>query len=414
MNILILNVHSALNLGDDAIMHATLRGLDERYPDATITVAANDPDSWRKFSRVRVVGSLTTWVVERDGGRWHWNKSRLALYMVLLPLVASAYRWLRVKWLIGTPAQRELLTAYYTADLVLSCGGGNFYAHRSLSVAYLWSLATLWLALALGKRTILLPQSIGPVVGRFQRGLARRVFNRPARILLREQRSAKFLAGLGLRRDPIVLADLAFALPPATAGPSLPDAHGAQLRIGVTVIDRGAQERSFTHQAAYEEMLVKLLIQIQQEFQAQLYIFVQCYGPTPDQDDRRCARRVYARVREHTGAVTLMPDFHDALDIRAAYQQLDGLIGTRMHTGIFALSQALPVVLIGYQPKAVGTMALFGLEQYCPDMASITGDELSALVRHMLEQRTALSQQITVRRAEVQDVLRDWPRWLGA
>ena len=91
MNILILNVHSALNLGDDAIMHATLRGLQDLYPTATITVAANDPDSWRKFKRVRVVGSLTTWVVDRDGGRWHWNKPRLVLYTLFLPLASSRF-----------------------------------------------------------------------------------------------------------------------------------------------------------------------------------------------------------------------------------------------------------------------------------------------------------------------------------
>ena len=412
MNILIINAHSALNLGDDAIMHATLRGLAEVYPDATITVAANDPESWRKFSRLKVVGSLTTWVVDRE--RWHWNKVRLVMYAMLLPALVGAYRWLHAKWLIGTAAQRALLTAYYEADLVLSCGGGNFYAHRTLSIAYLWSLVTVWLALALGKRTILLPQSIGPVAGRFQRSLARWIFNQPVRILLREQRSAKFLADLDIRRQSIGLADLAFALPPADDGPRLPDAKGARLRVGVTVIDRGAQERSFTQQAAYESMLSSLLVQIQREYQAHVYIFVQCYGPTPDQDDRHCARRVYDRIRAQTDAVTLMPDFYDALDIRAAYQQLDCLIGTRMHTGIFALSQAVPVVLISYQPKATGTMALFDLAQYCPDITAVTSDELLALVRQMIEQHPQLAQHITARLAEVQDVMRGWSRWLEA
>ena len=317
-----------------------------------------------------------------------------------------------MKWLAGTTAQHELLAAYYDTDLVLSCGGGNFYAYRSLSIAYLWSLATLWLALALGKRTILLPQSIGPVVGRFQRWLTRQVFKRPARILLREQQSAKFLTELGLNRESIVLADLAFALPSAADRLDLSDAGGAQLRIGVTVIDRGAQEGSFRQQAAYEEMLAKLLIQIHQEFQAHLYIFVQCYGPTPDQDDRRCARRLYERVRQETGAVTLMPDFQDALDIRAVYTQLDCLIGTRMHTGIFALSQAVPVVLIGYQPKALGTMALFGLEQYCLDITTMTDSDLMRLMRQLLEHRTTLSRRIAARQAGVQAILHNWPRLL--
>ena len=409
MNILIINVHSALNLGDDAIMHATLRGLAEVYPGAMITVAANDPESWRKFPQIKVVGSLTTWVVDREC--WHWNKARLMLYALLLPILAGARRWLHVNWLIGLASQRELLTAYYDADLVLSCGGGNFYAHHSPSIAYLWSLATMWLALALGKRTILLPQSIGPIAGRFQRWLARWTFSQPALLLLREQRSAKFLAELGVHRKVTTLADLAFALPPATGG-CLPAPRDARLRVGVTVIDRGAQERSFTLQKDYESGLSDLLIQIQREYQAHIYIFVQCYGPTPDQDDRHCARRVYERVREQTDAVTLMPDFRDAMDIRAAYRQLDCLIGTRMHTGIFALSHDVPVLLIGYQPKAAGTMALFELEHYCPDITVVTRDDLLTLTRQMIEQRAHLVKHIAVRRANVQNILQNWSHWL--
>jgi colanic acid/amylovoran biosynthesis protein len=413
MNILIVNLHSALNLGDDAIMQATLQALQESFPAATITAAANDPDSWRKYRDIQVVGSLTCWVIDRANGRWRWRRPQVVIYVGLLALAVGLYRALKVKFLFGSAEQRRLLGAYYSADLVLSCGGGNFYAYRSFSIAYLWALATLWLAWALGKRTILLPQSIGPVAGRFQRWLARWVFSRPAQIMLREQLSAQFLADLGLGRDPIVLADLAFALSPAADNLSLPDANGAQLRVGVTVIDRGAQERSFTQQGAYETILSDLLIQVQQEFQAQVYIFVQCYGPTPDQDDRRCARRVYERVRAHTEAVTLMPDFHDALDIRAAYRQLDCLIGTRLHTGIFALSQAVPVVLIGYQPKAAGMMALLGLERYCPDITAITGEDLLKLTRELIQQRLVLRSYIAARYAELQATLQNWSHWLG-
>ena len=43
MRILIINVHSALNLGDDAIMAATLEGIRAHYPDAVVTISANDP-----------------------------------------------------------------------------------------------------------------------------------------------------------------------------------------------------------------------------------------------------------------------------------------------------------------------------------------------------------------------------------
>ena len=64
--------------------------------------------------------------------------------------------------------------------------------------------------------------------------------------------------------------------------------------------------------------------------------------------------------------------------------------------------------LFGYQPKALGTMVLFGLERYCLDIATVTADELLARVCEVLERRFALAQQIAVRRAEVQAVLQGW------
>jgi polysaccharide pyruvyl transferase WcaK-like protein len=85
-----------------------------------------------------------------------------------------------------------------------------------------------------------------------------------------------------------------------------------------------------------------------------------------------------------------------------------------MHTGIFGLSQAVPAVLISYQPKATGTMALFDLEQYCPDISTVTADELLTLVRQMIEQRSKLAQHITARLAEVRSLVQDWSHWLEA
>src|SRR5690348_11186064 len=88
MNILIVNVHSALNLGDDAIMLSTVHSLRSTFPNAKIVVAANDPESWRKHAEIEVIGSLTRWVVDRSEGNWRWRKYWLPLYLVFLASVA--------------------------------------------------------------------------------------------------------------------------------------------------------------------------------------------------------------------------------------------------------------------------------------------------------------------------------------
>ena len=412
MNILIVNEHSALNLGDDAIMYETFRALRVAYPKAKITLAANDPDSWLKYKDIRVVGSLATWVVDRQGGCWHWRKHLLLPYAGLLIFAAVLHRLIRYRLLFGSPEQRELLRAYYDADLVLSCGGGVFYAHHSLSPGFIWALLTLALADFLGKKTIMLPQSIVPIEGRLQRILARLVFDRVARILLRECHSLAFLEELGVSRPAIVLPDLAFALPPAPDTPVLPSSKSGALRIGVTVIDRAAQNRSFSRQHIYEDALVSLLLELSREYGAHLYLFSQCYGPTRDQDDRHSTRRVYERVRQKTTHVILLDPFHNALEIKAAYKCMDCVIGSRTHTGIFALSNIVPVVLIGYQPKALGVMEMFRLERYHCSIETVTEDELNSMVHEVLENSEEVRIHIAQRYSQIQARLRDWARYL--
>lgn len=412
MNILILNVHSALNLGDDVIMYETLRSLKATYPDATITVAANDPDSWKKYDEIRVVGSLTAWVVNRENDGWDWRKSLLLFYAGLLVLAAVLYRTCHIRLLFGHVEQRRLLCAYYDADLVLSCGGGNFYAHRSISPSFIWSLFTLALAHLLGKDIVLLPQSIGPIEGQLQKLLARLVFDRAARILLREPYSLAFLEELKVSQSAIVLPDLAFAPPPVHADSDLLSYDSGALQIGVTVIDRGAQDKSFSGQQNYEDALVSLLVRLNTDYGAHLHIFSQCYGPTSDQDDRHSARQVYDRVREQTDDVVLLDTFQSGLEIKAAYKHMDCIIGSRMHTGVFALSTAVPVVLIGYQPKAFGVMEMFGLECCCCSIETVNDAELYEMVRQVLDNGEEIRAHIAQRYAQLSELLQGWVRYL--
>ncbi|MEM0111630.1 MAG: hypothetical protein QXK90_02560, partial [Candidatus Parvarchaeota archaeon] len=71
MNILIINLHSARNLGDDAILYETINGLKEIFPYASLTLAATDPDSWHRYCydpSIKVIASFTAWVMYIKNG----------------------------------------------------------------------------------------------------------------------------------------------------------------------------------------------------------------------------------------------------------------------------------------------------------------------------------------------------------
>lgn len=411
MNILIVNLHSALNLGDDAIMQATLDGLRRAFPGAKIVAAANHPQSWNKFADLETVGALTTWVYRLQDNRWKGQKWLIPLVFLGMPLLALAYRVLHLRIRIGDEGKRRLLTAYYDADLVLSCGGGNFYAHKRLSVFLLFGLLTLAFPTWLGKRTIMLPQSVGPIEGGLQRWLAHYVFNRVDLLLLREARSVEFVRDVLNVRSPFrQLPDLAFNL--SCSADSSPERTGEELRIGVTVIDRAAQQGDFARQQEYESSLVELCARLAAEHIVDLTIFCQVYGPTADQDDRRAARRLYAALRARGVRVSLHPDFANARDALAAYAGLDLMIGSRMHAGILALLCDVPTLLIAYQPKALGMMTAIGLAPYCLHIDTVDPDTLVSRAEFLLQTRGAIQSAARLGVREVRRQLQGWENLL--
>ena len=413
MNILIVNVHSALNLGDDGIMRATLGSLTAAFPEVKITVAANDPASWRAFEAIETVGSLTSWVAYLANGRWRARVALAPVYLLLLTIAAAGYRLLGVKLRAGDREKHRLLSAYYSADLVLSCGGGNFYAHRSFSPFFIWAILTLGFAIAIGKKVVLLPQSIGPIEGRLQRLMARITLSRADLIMVRERSSLHFVIhDLGIDQKAIVVPDLAFNLPPAPALTEPNMGREKPLRIGVTVIDRAAQTHNFQRQESYENALTALLVRLNKEHKTESYIFAQSYGPGIDHDDRRAARRLFKRVKEATGRAVMVTDFRNALEAKAAYIGVDCMIATRMHSGVFALCNHVPTILIGYQPKACGMMQMFELEQYCCDIQTLTADQLYELVRDVLLHRVEISQHIADHYVQIRKQLQGWTDYL--
>ena len=373
--ILVLNVHSAQNLGDDGIMAATLNMLHRLFPSAKLTIAATDPESWAKYTNEAIVGSLTTWVLDRTGGAWRWRKGRMIAYGLLLLVVGFVFWMSNKRFVLGTEEQRKLLCAYYDADLVLSCGGGNFYADRKVSPGYLWSLWALVFAVLSRKRIVMLPQSFGPVAGYFQRFATRLMLNRVEHIFVREAKSYDFLKEIAVSVPVEVVPDLAFALGPVEFPGGLKVSRDANFNVGVTVIDRASQLASFSQQDNYERALSDVLVRLASRGVA-IHVFVQCYGPSADQDDRPAARRLFDLVAQHTQCVQFHDGYRTASELRAEYQTMDCIIGSRMHSAVFAFTVGVPAMLIAYQPKAHGMMEMFGLGEYCIDIDKVSAREL--------------------------------------
>lgn len=420
MNILIVNLHSARNLGDDAIMYETLSGLQDVFPSAQITLAATDPQSWRKYSKtpkVEVVGSLTSWVVYLKNGYWRARWCIAFLYIPLFIWATFLYRLLKTKFLFGSQEKRHLLSAYYNANLVIGCGGGNLYANFWVSPFFILSLIELGGAIILNKKVVLLPQSIGPINGWLQRGLASLILNRVDKIMVREPLSMAFLQKtLNIGKRVVLIPDLALASTPLVnshcSNVSMMIKKSSGLKIGVTVIDRAAQTRykifTLDQQEAYEAALALALSEISRKYGATIYLFSQCNGPDLAHNDLLALHRVFLHLRREGVPVVLSNVTDDFLELKAAYAHMSCVIGSRMHTAIFAFSLGIPMILIGYQPKAFGVMKWFGLSHFCYEIETLNHEQLFRGISELIENREEISLLIQEKYKEIQTCLRQW------
>lgn len=411
MNILIVNLHSALNLGDEAIMRATLLGIKRVFPEARVTATANDPTSWAKISGLKVVGSLMTWVFRPGNSVWKPRILLVLLTPLLLCILALVFRTTGKRILVGNAEKRDLLQEYYTADLVLSCGGGNFFSYKPFGLPFLWGVLILEYAIWLRKPIVILPQSIGPLSGWFQKCVLRHTMNRVKHISTRDEISAQFLRQIGVVKTIITQPDIAFTLG-KERNIRKAKAEGTELKVGITIMDRGAQFSKFKSQDAYEDAIVSVLTKMVRDHGVKLYIYAQCFGPAESQDDRVISRRLYSKLQAMNVPAVLALNLPDALTAIERYADMDFMIGARMHTGIFSLTAGTPVILIGYQPKALGMMRFFNLERFVVEIDQVSTNSLLQAVDEMIQNLDMVRTQVREKAAMIFQQAAEWEKHL--
>ena len=404
MNILITNLHSALNLGDDAIFEAMLLEIQRNFPDARIKIAANDPDSWRKYtSKVEVLSSMVTWVKRWKDGQWELKKVLVFYYFMMLLLGLLAHK-IHKKIYFGTKEVRKLLEAYYNCDMVLACGGGNIYSRKLISWGLLWELLMFGFAGLLGKPVYLLPQSIGPIHGQFQKIFTRFFLNKTRNIYVRDQVSEDLLISLRVKTPYRIVPDLAFSL----RRYSTPQNPQGKVKIGITVINLFGALSPTVSQEKFEGALLEILKDLNNRYAAQFTLIVQCYGPTMDQDDRIVSTRLFQRLKAEIPDLNLADKLESGRAVHDLISTMDLLIGTRMHSGIFSLGACVPTILFGYQPKSFALMQMFGLDKYCVPMATFSRDQVLPLASELLDNGPSIKIQLEAEMNNIMQKQEDW------
>lgn len=361
IHITVIGYYGFANTGDEALLQSLLTGLKRDLPEADICVLSADPEQTARHHQVR---SINRWDV------------------------------------------RQVLRQLKRSQLLIS--GGGTLLQDSTSVRSLMYYAGIILAARrFGCAVFLYANGIGPVQTRIGRWFTRRAIRAAHAITLRDYRSLELLERICTATDlnrhtklVEVTADPAFHLqPPAPeAGKKLL----ATLGIPSDKPLLGVSLRPAKHLHNALPVLGAAVNRLAAEFDVHCVLL-----PLQSPADLKVSRQIEPLL---TVPYTLLPGNLTPQDILTVLQQMDAVVGMRLHALILAAAGRVPVAGIEYDPKVASFLVEVGQLNLGP-LAGLQEEQVVRELRRfwrerprakeILEERIPLLEQRAKRNDEI-------------
>lgn len=389
MNILITHGWSEENSGDYAIEKSIQNVLEEVYPGESKEFAF-----WSLFSRTdpRMVNhnqfklsSPGTKVIPSIWGTPPIQYSTLRKYFYVLSRFISnsfliTHFWLQKAFLGRIAFGKNNLAFLEFADLVIVKGGTFLYAPKGLGgiVFTIRIILPIILANFFKKRIIIAPHSFGPYESKLGTSLLFWSLKKATWIFCRENISVEKLKSVGINQVSYC-PDMAFMLEPANR---LAKGKLDKLTVGMTArpwkyLNHRSSELIYNRYV--EELSNFITKSIEAYYNLEFLLIPQVIGPDPREDDSLALNDIKKRLNPVIAKKVSMLRRETRLpeELIKIYSELDLLVGTRMHSVIFALISGVPSIAISYLgPKHLGIMKEFGFERFVTSIDKVEADDL--------------------------------------
>jgi colanic acid/amylovoran biosynthesis protein len=366
------------NRGCEAIVRCTTELIRRAVPNSSIMLTSLDPEVDR--AKVKEEGIPIDQVIpwqpkgtSRFSPTWAWQ--RLHRKVFYGDVTIQDYRHLR---------------HYRRADVVLSVGGDNFTDDYGSPRKY---FETLSVARRCGAKTVIWGASIGP----FKPPEAEKTWAEYLKsidlITVREDRTVKYLADLGVSSNVQRVCDPAFLLPavPPRIPVPLDASHGMRVGIGMSDLMHkyGTSER-------YLDAFARLIEHIATAYGGEIVLVPHVIQGKDAQNDFAVCQEMAGRV-DRTCPCIVLPMTLNACELKYCISKCDYFVGARTHSTIASLSSLVPTISIGYSTKAWGiNQDLLGCDDYVVDVQSISAKVLVERFERLRQEREHIVQSLRV------------------
>lgn len=380
MNILITHVYSEKNAGDAAILQVMQEQIQGLFPQAEIKYAS----AKRSADSKNTVSSFLYLCLYSNNG--YLIKILRTIYILLAStLWAYTYKFFKINSYVFLPKEtKKLCQAIIQADLILPVGGGYINGKDNLKswIILIIQLHTLVIGKLLHKKIILYSQSIGPFGNKLQMDMACKVLKNMDGIIARENKTTMMLKKMGIKKNILHRSvDAAFIFDEPLRKSVIKSK--TEKMIGITVRNWLPE----TQQELFEEQIAifcKHLIEVKNY---QVFLIPQVTSPEHNDDDRIPGKKI-KNILKNNKKLILLEKSYTAGQLKNIYKDMNYLIGTRMHSVIFSLTENVPCIAIEYEYKTRGIMEELGLDRFTIKIEDVTAEKLIHMFNILEENRS--------------------------
>jgi colanic acid/amylovoran biosynthesis protein len=301
--------------------------------------------------------------------------------------------------------EREQLRELAEADLVCSVGGTYLVENYWLGPLFF----EFGLVHRLGLPHVLLSQSMGPFRKPHVRSAMRGLLKKVELVVLRDERSKRYVEALGEEVPLRVAADTAFAIAePETLRAARTAAWPDRPRVAVSVREWPYFETVSVEEgtARYHASVAATVEHLVRTHGAEVVFVSTCQGNAAYRyDDAAVAAAVVETLPEEVRAhVTVDAAYYRPEALLTLLSGFDLVVATRMHVAILALSAGVPVLPIAYEFKTQALFERLGLGDWVQDIEQVTPADLPAAADRFIDAlpsfRSGLFERVEEQRAE--------------
>ncbi len=431
--ILIIPANTDLNRGDQALIWESARLIEDIYgkENVSFSVIASEEDETSELQKHQTAALGFKFVPallnhpsrkfkrNNDDSKSYskrtllkWGLQAVLDYLHTFMLLSKCGAVRNFGQCFLNVSEKNTLKAFKESDAIFVKGGGFLHSYGTITDPYFIYFLTyhIRLAIALGKKVYMLPNSIGPLKNPIAKRIAIKTLRECTLVSVRENISRDFLGSIGIFS--VLFPDLGFFLKPTEK--NMDDYLAKQ---GVPIEDKKVvlTLRPYRFQGydnadrLYENYLngVTCLVKHLHAKGYHTSFLAHTLGPSTHEDDRLAIKEVMSRLDDDSRkSISYLEDIDlTCRDVEKIYASFDYMIGTRFHSVIFSLNVNVPSIAIAYGGnKGKGIMNILGNDAFSIDMDKISGDSLINLfdklecdresyLQNLIEKRQVINQQ---------------------